>query len=179
MIPEKVLNALRWLKTNNPLYADIDIIDEWLEEAMSNDKDLFAGMVEQSDTNDMNGDTKSEPVLLTQEPVGECNADNMHESGKTNQPNCSQSMECFSTSTPDGNDVFTGAFNALERVARENGFVIYYVPYGGNCLFSFIAYQLESITVCSVDKCKLRQKVADHLKDNPTLLCTNAFYLSL
>ena len=27
--PDKVLNALRWLKTNNPLYANVEISDEW------------------------------------------------------------------------------------------------------------------------------------------------------
>lgn len=38
--PDKGLNAQRWLKANNPLYADIDINDEWLEQAMANDGDL-------------------------------------------------------------------------------------------------------------------------------------------
>ena len=28
--PERVMNALVWLKTNNPLYANIDINDNWL-----------------------------------------------------------------------------------------------------------------------------------------------------
>ena len=51
--PEKVLTTLRWLKQNNPLYADIDINDEWLEQAMGNDEDLFGGLVEQSDTNEI------------------------------------------------------------------------------------------------------------------------------
>ena len=43
--PERVMNALSWLKTNNPLYADIDINDNWLEESLANDADLFAGLV--------------------------------------------------------------------------------------------------------------------------------------
>ena len=54
--PEKVLTALRWLKQNNPLYADIDINEEWLEQVKANDEDLFSGWVKQNDTNDMCGD---------------------------------------------------------------------------------------------------------------------------
>ena len=66
---EKVSTALRWLKQNNPLYADIDINEEWLEQAMANINDLFAdlfaGMVEQSDTNsDANG-MNSKPTQQT------------------------------------------------------------------------------------------------------------------
>ena len=64
--PEKVLCALRWLKQNNPLYADIDINEQWLEQALSNDEDLFGGLVEQCNTNDLNSDTddtNSESVL--------------------------------------------------------------------------------------------------------------------
>ena len=55
--PEKVLTALRWLKQNNPLHADIDINEQWLEQAVSNDEDLFGGLVEQCDTNDIHNDT--------------------------------------------------------------------------------------------------------------------------
>ena len=60
--PEKVLTALRWLKANNSLYADIDINEEWLGQAMANDDNLFAGMVEPSDANNMNdSDTGADP----------------------------------------------------------------------------------------------------------------------
>ena len=36
-------------------------------------------------------------------------------------------------------------------------------------MFSSIAYQLESITVCSVDKSTLRQMVADYSENNSNL----------
>ena len=29
LTPEKILNALRWLKIHNPLYANVEIIEEW------------------------------------------------------------------------------------------------------------------------------------------------------
>lgn len=48
--PERVMNDLRWLKANNPLYADVNINDNWCEESLANDADLFAGLVKQPDT---------------------------------------------------------------------------------------------------------------------------------
>ena len=88
--PEKILCALRWLKQNNPLYADIDINEQWLEQAICNDEDLFGGLVEQCNTNDFNSDTddtNSESVLPTQQPNDEPSIDN----GGTSSI---QSMEC-------------------------------------------------------------------------------------
>ena len=35
--PQKLLDALSFLKANNPLYADIDVNQEWLEAAVAND----------------------------------------------------------------------------------------------------------------------------------------------
>ena len=71
--PEKVLTALRWLKQNNPLYVNIDINEEWVEQAMANDEDLFAGLVKQNDMtlcNDANG-MNSQCVMPTEQPNNE------------------------------------------------------------------------------------------------------------
>ena len=38
--PQKPLDALRFLKTNNPLYCDIEINDQRFEEAIANDDEL-------------------------------------------------------------------------------------------------------------------------------------------
>ena len=35
--PEKLTSALRWLKANNPLYADVKITDDWLDKALEDD----------------------------------------------------------------------------------------------------------------------------------------------
>ena len=153
--PEKILTALRWLKQNNPLYANIDINDEWLHQAMANDDDLFAGMVEQADTNDMNSgaDMNSAPTHSEHNNIITHYADN--DCGHTNQSmnnDENQSMECSSTAClPSDNNPFTIAFNILETVARQNGFAIQNVPYDGDCLFSSIAYQLECIVASSID----------------------------
>ena len=44
VIPENVLNALRWL-AHNPLYANVEINEEWAQNAESNDTGLYAGLV--------------------------------------------------------------------------------------------------------------------------------------
>ena len=120
--PQKVLTALRCLKQNN---LDIDINEEWLEQAVSNDEDLFGGLVEQRDTYDIHNDTddmNSESVLptCTQQPYSVDNSDR-----GTNQlvdiDGC-QSMECDPHSLFSDDDLFTIAFNMLEQVASENGF---------------------------------------------------------
>ena len=79
-------------------------------------------------------------------------------------------MECEPCSYPGGNDTLKVAYNTLATSARENNIVIHDVPADGDCLFSAIAYQLDSIGIHSVDKCKLRQMVATYLDKH------NSFY---
>ena len=152
------------------MYADVDINEEWLEQAVSNDEDLFGGLVEQCDTNDLDSDIDDKSVLATQKPHNEPSIDNGDSSSnQVVDKDDNQSMECQPYSLYVDDDVFTIAFNVLEQVARENGFAIHNVPYDGDCLFSSIAYQLEPITACNVDKNTLRQMVVDHLKNNSNL----------
>ena len=47
--PQKPLDALIFLKAQNPLYCDIEINDQWLEEAIANDDELGMCLVEQND----------------------------------------------------------------------------------------------------------------------------------
>ena len=44
--PQKLLQALRFFKANNPLYVDVDINEEWLEQAIANDTELSECLVE-------------------------------------------------------------------------------------------------------------------------------------
>ena len=39
--PEKLTNALRWLKANNPLYAEVNVNEQWVDECETNDRDMF------------------------------------------------------------------------------------------------------------------------------------------
>ena len=45
--PEKLTKALKWLKANNPLYADIDIADDWVESALADDEEILTSMLDQ------------------------------------------------------------------------------------------------------------------------------------
>ena len=45
--PEKLTNALKWLKANNPLYANVNITDDWLDSAIVDDVELTTSMLEQ------------------------------------------------------------------------------------------------------------------------------------
>ena len=51
--PDKVISALNWLKNNNPLYHDIPINDNWVQDSLANNCDLFTDLTEESmDTDD-------------------------------------------------------------------------------------------------------------------------------
>ena len=59
----KPLDALRFLKAQNPLYCDIEINDQWFEEAVANDDEL--GMCLNDETMDTESDqpeTENEPT---------------------------------------------------------------------------------------------------------------------
>ena len=131
--PQKPLGALRFLKTNNPLYCDIEINDQWFEEAIANDDELGMCLVEQ---NDESMDTESDQPETESEP-----------------------MECCG-------DELSLALQKLKKLAFQNGFTIYDVPYDGNCMFSAISHQLQTSNVCDVDSSELRQMVASHMEAN-------------
>ena len=63
--PQKLLDALSFLKANNPLYADIDVNQEWLEAAVANDAELCECLVEQQNDIDQqpNTDNTVEPIV--------------------------------------------------------------------------------------------------------------------
>ena len=63
--PQKLLDALSFLKANNPLYSDIDVNQEWLEVAVANDAELCECLVEQQNDIDQqpNTDNTVEPIV--------------------------------------------------------------------------------------------------------------------
>ena len=138
--PQKLLDALWFLKANNPLYADIDVNEQWVEEAMANDEELCQYLVEQDD----------------EQMDTECESDSSGTSNVAvsvrNEP-----MECSSNS-----DEFSTALQQLKSSAHQNSLTIHDVPYDGDCMFSAISYQLQKNGVCNADSNKLRQKVADY-----------------
>ena len=53
------------------------------------------------------------------------------------------------------------ATHALKKLASKKGFIVHEVPGDGNCLFSYIAHQLESVNAS-----EMREIVANHLDNN-------------
>ena len=76
--PQNLLDALNFLKSNNPLYCDIEINDQWFEEAIANDDELCMCLVEQNEESmDMEFDqhgTESDQHETGPEPI-ECSSD--------------------------------------------------------------------------------------------------------
>ena len=105
---------------------------------MSSDEELFTSIVEQSDVD---------------------------ASDKSINTDADDSMDTLPCSLPE-TEPFIVASNALEQLPYENGFAIHNVPSDGNCMFSAIAYQLQSMGICVVDSISLRHMVANHLEDN-------------
>jgi len=47
--PDKVLTALEWLQLHNPLYKDIAVNTNWVEQAVSDDETLWKALTQQGD----------------------------------------------------------------------------------------------------------------------------------
>ena len=145
--PGRVMNALVWLKSNNPLYANIEINDNWLQESLANDADLFAGLVEQPDTNDENSNIE----LKTHDHVLN-DSDHVHTEPITNPT--------------VGNNDLTAATNRLHALAKSNCFTVHDVPGDGNCLYNAIRYHLTSFDIAVNDISEFRNVVANNLEEN-------------
>ena len=55
--PEKVITALRYLKNHNPLYADIDINEDWIRTWQELDQELYNGVFDIEENCENNEDT--------------------------------------------------------------------------------------------------------------------------
>ena len=72
-------------------------------------------------------------------------------------------------------DEITLAFDTLTAAAAELGYSIHGVPRDGNCLFSAIAYQLESVGIQNIDAQSLRKTVVNYIRDNHLLMVCSEF----
>ena len=151
--PQKLLDALTFLKANNSLYADIAVNEEWLEAAMANNAELCECLVEQQDDSDEQPNDAIQPIVDSKNSVAPPNAPN------------EIAMD----------DTLLTAVHKLETIATQNGFTIHDVLYDGNCMFSAVAYQLNSTSICDFDSNTLRQTVADYLGANRASYCDFLF----
>ena len=129
--PEKLANALKWLKANNPLYTDIDIADNWLDDAIADDEELVLSMLEQDDPMDhSNGDTvcnhgNSEPKDVNSNV---CNFSKSNESEQSNDSGSKSGQpDDAQQGMPIGNPVSVYA-KELETFVKQQGLAIHDVP---------------------------------------------------
>ena len=157
--PQKLLVALRFLKANNPLYADINVNEKWLEAAMTDDAELGEHLLKkQYDSDDKqsqaNQTIDSKPIVANVPPPNVTNE---------------VSMEC-----DDSDNNLSAAVAKLHTLAEQYGFVRHHIPANGDCMFGAIAYQLNSQDICDVDSCLLREMAADVItKLHIVILCAS------
>jgi len=124
---------------NNPLYADIEIDGNWVASAIPDDKDLVMSMLKQPECM-----VKVVMILSLwiQVPV-------MFVILSLLMP----------VQTPS--DPVSHYADVLESFARDHGLRVHNVPRDGNCLFTSVAYQLQSVGN-DVNESSLRQMVVDY-----------------
>ena len=156
--PSKPLNALGFLKANNPLYANIEINEQWFYDALCNDEELCKCLLQQ---NDEHMETECDQPESASFNNDESTSSDVSEIAVNTE---SVSMECNSDS--NSNDGLSVAIHSLKLLASQNGFSIHDVPYDGNCMFSAVSYQLRDNGVCNTNSKDLRLMVADYLEQN-------------
>ena len=164
--PEKLLDSLSFLEANNPLYAGIDVNQEWLESAMANDAELCECSVELEDNVDEQPNTDN-----TFEPVVVVNVANVAPCTDISNTHVDTSANVANDIPMDCSDLLLTALYKLQTIARRNGFTIHDVPADGDCMFSAIIYQLSSTGICDVDSQTLRQNVANYMQTNKAAYC--------
>ena len=173
---EKLFNALKWLKANNPLYANIVINTDWVEEALCNDPDLFRGLIEQHDTTDECNDTQSdrmgsEPTCSIQQDSVQSNMTTFvtetQESGDDMDVDESTNLPCIAHEHAQ----IIRAFDSLRAKANQSGFTIRDVSANGDCLYNSVLCQLTSLGSCNVCSSELREMVASYLDSHKDLYC--------
>ena len=58
--PEKVITALHYLKNHNPLYADIEINEDWIQSWEKLDDEMYKGLFDIEENCGHNGETTNE-----------------------------------------------------------------------------------------------------------------------
>ncbi len=188
--PEKVLNALRWLKIHNPLYSDVTIDEEWLLHAELDDHDLIASMTGRTES--MNVEctytetTESNDACISVTTTNiACETDTNIESETTTNSkseielsselfNCSNKHDIdpivnptvsISQSDNSVNEFTTAKYN-LEEYASDNQFIVHDVPGDGDCLYHAVLYQFKEKNIDSITAQDLRERVGTYLEEH-------------
>ena len=149
--PEKILDALRWLKLHHPQYANVAINDKWSKESEKQDFDLHAGLIKSF--------VHIEPSVVDTISVG------------SSPVVVKQPLMSDSPTTGIGNDIHNSLGDAVTHLrgcATRANLMILDVPGDGNCLYWSKLYQLKANGACasSTSISKLRLITAAYLESH-------------
>ena len=151
--PQNILDALRYLKTDNLYYKDVNINDNWVTQALEDNEDVLCSLIENPPITNNTDQVNDPPPIETSRSLEE----NPPVSNNTNEFQPCPPVVSLS------NDPVRRDSVILSRVARERGFIVHDVPGDGNCLFNSIAYQLQH---CSLSSDTIRSMLVSHLREN-------------
>ena len=145
---EKLMNAVRWLKIHNSIYSNTVINEEWSKQSAVDDATLFDALTNKSfennsSSNDMSSRLCStsffDSVAISSDIVSELHARVIH------------------------------GYRMLTVLASQRGFSIQDVPADGDCLFSAISLQLESVGIQPAESKELRHELVKYMDQNPPI----------
>ena len=154
--PELMLTALQWLKTNNKLYDNIDINNDWKAEFEENDPDLWQAISgikvhEANETrteSEMNEITEVSETLISQQ------------AGKTNQKLRRPIEKEYVVENKN-------TLEYLELLCDKEGFIIEDVPGDGDCFFRSICLQILHVFGNKENHRNLRHQLVTYFEKNP------------
>jgi len=150
------------------LYSDIEIDDEWVVNAETDDSDLFSSLINQPIPD------LEVPIVQTTIPIDVFT----HEDNPEMPMDVDTSISCSEPSgtsmgasqSPCNDNESTSylllATHDLERYAADNHFSIHHVAGDDNCLYNAVLYQLQSNGVLNVTVQNLREMVATYLSQH-------------
>ena len=150
------------------MYADIDIADDWLESALTDDEELVAYY---HSLNAWIKVIRSKIMLAVSLQQSEHmhtseNSDPKYAGVQQNSGSLSNvSAQSSNAITSNSSGPVSHHTNVLVEYARQHGLTVYEVPHDGNYLFSSIAHQLQNVGH-DVNANSLRQIVVSYLRDH-------------
>jgi hypothetical protein len=172
--PNAVIAGLSWLKGNNPHYADVKLNENWENDCLEQDPELWNLLLQRCDEdmvpcvdNDHDEDIVDDDDTDTD--VGQDNNGNQNSHHSNVSLSVVENIEQMTDIIDGEKTIASFADPAIEQnwiLARANakraGFVIKDVPRDGDCLFHCFAYLLRAQNAKH-----LRAQVVQYLEDNP------------
>ena len=141
--PEKILDALRWLKMHHPQYANVVVNENWSHDSKCEDFDLHAGLTNSTEHTESN--VASCPVFVKESLVS-----GSPTSG-TDRVNTAFEVQSvsFDREVVNSDHSLSVAMTHLRSSVSKAKLMIHDVPGDGNCLYWSILYQLKARGACT------------------------------